>query len=105
MKLKKLKIGYESYDIDWWTATNATSNEASGEFFAKEKKIGVDSRETGAQLVNTLIHEALHAVVYHQGLKLGDEQEELIVNSMANGLTGILVDNPGFVNWIQENIK
>lgn len=104
MKLKKLKIGYQSYDIDWWTATNATSNEASGEFFAKEKKIGVDSRESGAQLVNTIIHEALHAVVYQQGLKLGDEQEELIVNSMANGLTGILVDNPGFVNWIKEQL-
>tara|TARA_E500000081_G_scaffold2235_1_gene2393 strand:- start:460 stop:774 length:315 start_codon:yes stop_codon:yes gene_type:complete len=104
MKLKKLKIGYESYDIDWWTATNATSNEASGEFFAKEKKIGVDARESGAQLVNTLLHEALHGVVYHQGLKLGDEQEELIVNSMANGLTSILVDNPGFVAWIKEQL-
>ena len=104
MKLKKLKIGYESYDIDWWTATNATSNEASGEFFAKDKKIGIDARESGPQLVNTLLHEALHGVVYHQGLKLNDEQEELIVNSMANGLTSILVDNPLFITWIKEQL-
>ena len=104
MKLKKLKIGYESYDIDWWTATNATSNEASGEFFANDKKSGIDARESGAQLVNTLLHEALHGVVYHQGLKLNDEQEELIVNSMANGLTSILVDNPLFITWIKEQL-
>lgn len=104
MKLKKLKIGYESYDIDWWTATNATSNEASGEFFAKDKKIGIDARESGAQLVNTVLHEALHAVVYQQGLKLENDQEELVVNSVANGLTGILVDNPLFITWIKEQL-
>ena len=58
-QLTSLKIGYETYDIDWWTATNATSNEASGEFFSKEKKIGVDSRETGAAVVNTVLQNSV----------------------------------------------
>ena len=41
------------YPIETWQPTQATSNEASGEFFSKEKKIGVDGREAGAAKVNT----------------------------------------------------
>lgn len=103
--LKTLKIGYEDYTIEYWNPTHATTTEAYGEFFAKEKKIGIDGAQTGAALVNTVVHEALHGVCYQLGLQLKDDEEERICNSMANGLTQILKDNPDFVEWIRQNIN
>ena len=101
---KTLKIGYENYEIEYWPPTHATTTEAYGEFFAKEKKIGIDGAQTGASLVNTMIHEAMHGICFHQGMQLKDDEEERIVNSMANGITQLLKDNPDLVDWIKGTI-
>tara|TARA_R100000664_G_C2756952_1_gene144968 strand:- start:623 stop:949 length:327 start_codon:yes stop_codon:yes gene_type:complete len=103
--MKSIKIGYQVYPIETWQPTQATSNEASGEFFAKEKKIGVDGREVGATKVNTLVHETLHGIIYQYGLELEDKQEEQIVNVLSNGLTQVFVDNPQFTDWVKNTIK
>ena len=54
---KQIKIGYQKYDIDIWPETFATTEEAVGEFFNNDRKIGLrgDYVETlhGA---NTLLH-------------------------------------------------
>jgi len=103
--MKNIKIGYQTYPIETWEPTQATSNEASGEFFARDKKIGVDGREVGAAKVNTLVHEILHGIVYQYGLELEDKQEETIVNVLSNGLTQVFVDNAQFTDWIKTTLK
>tara|TARA_R110002074_G_scaffold287858_1_gene459605 strand:+ start:742 stop:1068 length:327 start_codon:yes stop_codon:yes gene_type:complete len=103
--MKCIKIGYQVYPIETWQPTQATSNEASGEFFSKEKKIGVDGREAGAAKVNTLVHEILHGIMYQYGLELEEKQEEHIVTVLSNGLTQVFVDNGQFVDWIKKHTK
>jgi hypothetical protein len=109
MKLphKTIKIGYQTYKIEVWSSTQASSNEAYGEFFQKDKAIGIDGREEGASAANTILHEIMHGVVYQWGLteEFSDEKEERIVNSMVNGFTQVLVDNTWLMPWLEEQIK
>ena len=109
MKLphKTIKIGYQTYKIEVWSSTQASSNEAYGEFFQKDKAIGVDGREEGASAANTILHEIMHGVVYQWGLteEFSDEKEARIVNSMVNWFTQVLVDNPWLMPWLKEQIE
>jgi hypothetical protein len=109
MKLPQntIKIGYQTYKIEVWSSTQASSNEAYGEFFQKDKAIGIDGREEGASAANTILHEILHGVVYQWGLteEFSDEKEERIVNSIVNGFTQVLVDNTWLMPWLEEQIK
>ena len=38
---KQIKIGYQKYDIDIWPESFATTEEAVGEFFNNDRKIGL----------------------------------------------------------------
>ena len=59
-----IKIGYTRYDIQVWDKMTATSNEAYGEFYEKEQVIGIDGNQKGGQLVNTLLHEIMHGIIF-----------------------------------------
>ena len=105
---KQIKIGYQKYDIDIWPETFATTEEAVGEFFNNDRKIGLrgDYVETlhGA---NTLLHEVMHGIVYQYGMVETMEKfnkEEKIVNTMANGIMQVFVDNPWFMDYIKQQI-
>ena len=103
MKLpKRVKIGYRTYEFQMWDKNYATSNEASGEFFAKEGAIGLSINEDNVSHANTLIHEILHAIVYQWGLDISTEEK--IVNTIANGLTTVCVDNKWLLPYIQKNL-
>tara|TARA_B100000214_G_scaffold365615_1_gene333579 strand:- start:765 stop:1133 length:369 start_codon:yes stop_codon:yes gene_type:complete len=105
---KQIKIGYQKYDIDIWPETFATTEEAVGEFFNNDRKIGLrgDYVETlhGA---NTLLHEIMHGIVYQYGMVQTMEKfdkEEKIVNTLTNGIMNVFVDNPWLMDYIKEQI-
>ena len=105
-----IKIGYTKYEIQVWDKMTATSNEAYGEFYEKEQVIGIDGNQKGSQLVNTLLHEIMHGIIFQYGLKLDNEKtsearEEMVVNATTNGLSAVFVDNPWLLPWIQSEIK
>ena len=102
---EKIKIGYKDYKLEEWKQTVASANEAQGQFFAKEGVIGYTAEETGVSHANTLIHECLHAIIYHWNMDLEETVEESVVNGLANGLTTIFVDNPKLMDYFKEKIK
>lgn len=54
---------------------------------------------------DTLLHEALHAILYQQGrLTMGNEEEEIYVRAISTGLMGVLQDNPLFAKWLIQPI-
>ena len=110
MKLpaKHIKIGYTKYKLQIWDKLTASSNEAYGEFFQREQVIGIDGNQTGLQLVNTLLHEIMHGIIYQYGMKLdgdADVREETLVNVITNGMCQVYVDNPWLLPWIQKGMK
>jgi|TARA_B110001454_G_scaffold57337_1_gene56006 hypothetical protein len=99
-----IKIGYTNYTFDFWPDTFATTEDAQGEFFQVAAKIGLkESTIPSIAGVNTLLHEALHAIVFQYGLEL-DDKEEHTVNTLANGLTTVFVDNPWLVDYIKKYV-
>ena len=105
-----IKIGYTRYNIQVWDKMTATSNEAYGEFYEKEQVIGIDGNQKGSQLVNTLLHEIMHGIIFQYSLKdsldpKGDAKEEQIVNATANGLSAVFVDNPWLLPWMQKEVS
>ena len=102
---EKIKIGYREYKLEEWKQTVASTNEAQGQFFAKEGVIGYTAEETGVSQAKTLIHECLHAIVYQWNIELEEKEEEKLVNGLTNGLTTVFVDNPILMDYLKEKIK
>ena len=99
-----IKIGYAQYSFDFWSDTFASTEEAQGEFFQVAHKIGLkESSIPSIAGVNTLLHEVLHGVVYQYALELGDKEEHT-VNTLANGMTTVFVDNPWLVDYIKKYV-
>lgn len=97
-----IKIGYTDYMFDFWPDTFASCEEAQGEFFSQAQKIGLKESTIPSRWgVNTLIHEVLHGIVYQYGLETNDEEK--LVNTFANGLTTVFVDNPWLVDYIKKH--
>ena len=99
-----IKIGYTDYAFDFWPDTFASCEEAQGEFFSNLQKIGLKEATIPSRFgVNTMIHEILHGIVYQYGLEVNSEEEK-IVNTFANGLTTVLVDNPWLIDYIKKHV-
>jgi len=103
--MKNIKIGYRDYKIKNLDSIVSKCNEINGQFLASDGMIALSSTEDNISHANTLIHEILHAIVYQWGIELDDKEEEKICNTLANGLTTVLVDNPWLLSYIQKNLK
>ena len=102
-----VKIGYVNYEFDFWPDTFASIEDAQGEFFQSQGKIGLKKSSLNSiHGVNTVLHEIMHGIVYQYGLveHLGDK-EEVTVNTITNGLTTVLVDNPWLIDYIRGQVK
>ena len=55
---------------------------------------------------DTVLHEAMHAILAQQGrTTFGSDEEELYVRALATGLMGVLQDNPEFAQWLIEPLS
>ena len=102
---REVKIGYHNYTIKNLDSIVSKCNEINGQFLASDRIIALSSTEDNISHTNTLIHEILHGIVYQWGIDLDDKDEEKICNTIANGLTTVLVDNPWLLPYIQKNLK
>lgn len=55
-------------------------------------------------LLDTLIHECLHAIYEHYELSKKDD-EERVVATLSHGLTALFVDNPKLIDYIKGALK
>ena len=109
MNLKDyIKIGYRNYKFDIWPVSFASTEDAEGEFFSKEGKIGIKgSTINSAHGANTVLHEVLHAISYQYAISdtLKEYKEEKIVNTFANGLMSVFVDNPWLLDYFKSKVE
>jgi len=103
---KKVKITYAEFDLIPISHERASDYEIAGKIYPNERKILFDKTLPPTELLNTLIHEILHGIVYFYGLKFtGDLEEETAVNSLANGLTTVLKDNLDFLKLLADGLE
>lgn len=112
MKLPdKIKIGWKDVDLEKIKVSFAKNNsDYWGQYIARQNKIEIQEEAEGQDLANTLLHEIVHAIVYHSSMNAEggpltqDGDEEQVVNSMTNWLMGVFKDNPWFLDFLKENI-
>lgn len=76
------------------------SSEDAGEFDGGKGVIKIRDDQEGLHLIDTVLHEVLHGILFHQGREPGCKKEEPYVRAIATGLTGFLSDNPDFLKWL-----
>lgn len=84
-----------------------TTDTLVGEFIEDQTAIELRKDQSVSGLRDTLLHEALHAVVYLAGLRVALElthkQEERLVVTLAPWVLALLRDNPKLVEFLLEN--
>ena len=112
-KPTKIKIGYRDIDIKFSSPDFLNDHlvDCYGQYTAREGLIEIQDDLTGQKLINTLLHEVLHAAIDISGLNISgapledDDDEELVVHQLGNIFIGICRDNPWFLDYIKNNIK
>ena len=110
---KKLRIGFQDLTIEIKDADFRTDNltDCYGHYLQRENKIQINTNLEQHDLLNTVIHEILHACCYVGGLTtksnpLSDEdKEEIVTNTLANQIHIVLRDNPWLLKFIQESLS
>ena len=110
---KKLRVGFQDLTIEIKDADFRTDNltDCYGHYLQRENKIQINTNLEQHDLLNTVIHEILHACCYVGGLTtksnpLSDEdREEVVTNTLANQIHIVLRDNPWLLKFIQESLS
>ena len=110
---KKLRVGFQDLTIELKDADFRTDNltDCYGHYLQRENKIQINTNLEQHDLLNTVIHEVLHACCYVGGLTtksnpLSDEdKEEVVTNTLANQIHIVLRDNPWLIKFIQESLS
>ena len=110
---KILRVGFQDLTIEIKDADFRTDNltDCYGHYLQRENKIQINTNLEQHDLLNTVIHEVLHACCYVGGLTtksnpLSDEdKEEVVTNTLANQIHIVLRDNPWLLKFIQESLS
>ena len=98
---KRIKIGYTDIAIIPMESLEGFANGNYGHFSAPELCIRIITDLKPLVVMNTLIHEVFHACWFVGGLEDTDE-EERVVNTLANVYSQVLRDNPCYSKYIQD---
>lgn len=101
---KRIKIGYADFSLIPRTRRWGIRHKAMGLCKPDQQEIQYDATQGPSELVNTILHEMLHGVVYMFDINFKNEkEEEHVVRKMANGIHTVLNDNPELLKWVLEN--
>lgn len=102
---KKVKVKEKEYKIVSRSKRWGKKHDAMGMITFNRNLIEVDESQSKEAMVDTVLHEILHAVVAEYGIKFKNlREEERVVHTMANGLTDVYKDNPALVDWIRARL-
>ena len=108
---KKVKIGYQDVTIKRDATTFQKQSDCYGEYEHRKNQITIQEGLSPLDEANTLLHEILHGVSYinsltQSGQPLDSEnKEEVVINTMANGLAQVFRDNKWILPYFKEKFK
>lgn len=103
LKTKKIKIGYRNYRV-------VTNSDLLAEVYAAARVhnptqvIEYSTNYPPSEIVDSLIHEVLHAV-WDLHINKEKAREEEAVTLLAHGLTQVFKDNPKFITELLEHVR
>ncbi len=105
MKLpNKIKVACFDIEIREWDTKTANMRRCYGEYSADELIIRIDVTQKEQRVVETLIHEIIHAIYNLYNIN-DDDKEERIVSAMSRGWLQVYRDNPDLLKLIHCHTK
>jgi hypothetical protein len=101
---RRVKIGYLDFKLVPRSKKWSIKHKAVGMCIPEYAHIAYYSKQKRSEIVNTILHELLHGVVYMFDINFrNSREEEKVVRKIANGLHTVFKDNPEFVEWLVQN--
>ena len=101
---KRLKIAGKTVKVELIGLEQAQEEEVWGQFMADEARIQICAEHTPEFVLDTLLHEILHACYAYWNMQDHDD-EERIVHTMASALQSLYTENANLLKCIQMYTK
>ena len=103
--MKQIIFGSRIVKLNFIDKEVASKKKIFGEFDCDSNTITLDKSLDDIQMSNTLIHEICHLIHDHFKLELSAKAEELVCNSIANGICDILYQNQDLLDFLYKSLK
>jgi hypothetical protein len=104
----QVHIGPLSYDVKADTLSHLLAeHEAERRVYGttnhKTMTIVVSPEVAPMQARSTLIHEAMHALIYAAGFEITDDDEERLIRVLEVPLLAFIRENPDLIAWVTSD--
>ena len=108
---KKIKVCYQDIKTERETSTFQKQTDSYGEYDHRKNSITIQNGLTPLDEANTLLHEILHGIAYINSLTQSgqpldtENKEEVVINTITNGLAQVFRDNKWILPYFKEKFK
>jgi len=103
-----VKVGWNTVNFSFVDPSFIKESDCFGQYLSRECKIEIQKELEGDQLINTVLHEIIHCIIYNSSLNqdggplTDDKSEEQVTNSITNWLLNVFWDNPWLVDLLKK---
>ena len=103
--MKQLIFGSRIVKLNFIDKEVASKKKIFGEFDSDTNTLTLDKSLDNIQMANTIIHEVCHMIHDEYKLDLPLKAEELVCNSIANGICHTLYQNQDLLDFLYKSLK
>ena len=103
-----VKVGWNTVSLSFVDPSFIKESDCFGQYLSRECKIEIQKELEGDQLINTVLHEIIHCIIYNSSLNqdggplTDDKSEEQVTNSITNWLLNVFWENPWLVDLLKK---
>ncbi len=103
--MKQIIFGSRIVKLNFIEKEQASKKKIFGEFDSDTNTLTLDKSLDNIQMANTIIHEVCHMIHDEYKLDLPLKAEELVCNSIANGICHTLYQNQDLLDFLYKSLK
>lgn len=104
-KPNSIRFGHLDVKIKYISSKKATKLGIYGQIDTTKNIIELDRSLKPAILINTIIHEIIHLIASHYSWNIPAKDEELVAETLTNGLCDLLSQNPKILEYLAFALK
>jgi len=102
---KTVRVGYSDFTISECSAEASTKENMDGDCDVSLSEIRIFLNRSKCEVINTIWHELIHAMVWTQGIRISEQQEEKLAINLSAAIYNLIRDNKKMMKWFIDNIK
>jgi hypothetical protein len=103
--MKQIIFGSRVIKLNFIDKKLASKKNIMGEFDSNANTITLDKSLRDTDLINTILHETYHMLLDEYCIELSTKDEELVCNSLANGICHTLYQNQDLLDFLYKSLK